>query len=180
VETKITIENLQNKEVYIEDFKTTFIILNVENTLLRFDFKNKREALLKKKESGKLKLYTEHPLLINHNQSNLDVFINSKPANPDVFIEEIKKNIETATGGWRNWEDYIEINTGIDIQTFIRNIKNGSGKLLNAPFSIVENIEQICEKHQVKLKSFGDKTVFHHKMIIINNQFVIAEKFRLY
>lgn len=175
----IKIKNFNNKIVEIEAFQSTFIILKIENKLHRFDFKNKKEAFLKQKEIGLLTIHEYHPFLINHNESNLEVFINSKPENIELFVEEIKNSIDEITKGWRNWKDYIEINIGITYDIFLQNIQKGSGIILKAPFSIVENMERICEKHNVKISYFGIKKITPHQLIIINNQFVIAEEFNL-
>lgn len=174
----VNIEKFHNKFVEIEKFQSTYLILKVENNLFRFNFKNKKEALLKQKELGKLFFYEQHPLLINHNENNLEVFINSKPENSEAFVQDLKSSIEI-TKGWRNWKDYIEINTGINYQIFLQNIQKGSGKILKAPFSIIESIEKTCDKHHVKIKYLGEKTITPHQLIMINNQFVIAEKFIL-
>ncbi|SHE62135.1 hypothetical protein SAMN02787100_0471 [Chryseobacterium sp. OV279] len=173
----VNIEKFHNKFVEIEKFQSTYLILKVENNLFRFDFKNKKEAFLKQKESGKLFFYEQHPLLINHNENNLEVFINSKPENAEAFVQDLKNSIDEITKDWRNWNDYIEINTGIDYLIFLQNIQKGSGKILKAPFSIVENIEKMRSKHHVKIKYFGEKIITPHQLIIINNQFIIVEKF---
>lgn len=173
----VKIENLHHKVVEIEQFQSTFITLKFENKVFRFDFKNKKEAYLKQKGQGTLTLYDQHPLLINHNENNLEVFINSKPENVKEFIEDLKNTVDDLTKGWRNWKDYIEINTGIHYETFLHNIEKGSGKIMKAPFSIVENIEKLCDKHQVRIKYFGEKTITPHQLLMINNQFIIAEKF---
>ncbi|KFF23967.1 hypothetical protein [Chryseobacterium vrystaatense] len=171
------IENFHNKVVEIEQFQSTFIILKIENNVFRFDFKHKKEAFLKQKGQGTLTFYEQHPLLINHNENNLEVFINSKPENAEQFIEDLKNSIDEITKGWRNWKDYIEINTGIDYPIFLQNIQKGSGKILTAPFSIIKSIEKTGAKHDVKIKYFGEKITTSNQLIIINNQFIIAEKF---
>ncbi|SHL91444.1 hypothetical protein [Chryseobacterium polytrichastri] len=175
----IKIENFNNKTVEIEAFQSTFIILKIENKLFRFNFKNKKEAFLKQKETGVLAFHEYHPLLVNHNESNLEVFINSKPENIEMFIEDFQKSIDEITKGWKNWKDYFEINIGITYDIFLQNIRQGSGIILKAPFSIVESIERICEKHNVKMSYFGEKKITPHQLIMINNQFVIAEEFNI-
>jgi len=173
------IKEFSNKTVEIEAFQATFIILKIENKLYRFNFKNKREAFLKQKEIGLLTIREDHPLLINYNESNLEVFISSKPADIELFVKDIENSINEVTKGWRNWKDYIEINTGISYKTFLQNIQKGTGKLMKGPFSIIENVERMCEKHNVKISYFGSKKVTSHQLIMINNQFVIAEEFNL-
>lgn len=173
----INIKNFHNQIVEIKEFQTSYVILKIENKLLRFDFKKKKEAYLKQKEIGILGFYENHPLLINYNESFHEVFINSKLEDPEMFIEDIKNIINEMTEGWKDWKDYIEFNTGINYQTFLQNIYKGSGKLLNAPFSMVAKIETICEKHNVKVSYFGEKRIYKNQLVLINNQFIIAEEF---
>ncbi|WP_040998221.1 hypothetical protein [Chryseobacterium oranimense] len=175
----IKIENYHNQTVEIEKFQSTYIILKIENKLVRIDFKNKKEAFLKQKETGELVFLEQHPLLINHNENNQEVFINSEPENAEMFVDDFKSSIDEITRGWRQWKNYIEIDTGINYEIFLHNIKKGSGKIMKAPFSIVENIKKVCDKHQVKIKYFGEKTIIPHQLLMINNQFIIAEKFKL-
>lgn len=177
---KIQIESINHQNVKIEDFKTTFVVLNVENNSYRLNYIKKKEVFLKQKDDGILKYYSEHPLLINHNESTLEVYINSSPADISTFINEIEHAINFIIKGWRSWKEYIEINSGIHLETFKQNIKDGNGKLLNASISIVESIEKICIKHQVKIKVFGERRYARHKLIIINNQFMIAKDFQLH
>lgn len=172
----IQIDELDNQKVKIIDFKTTYIVLEYNNELYRFYFNEKKEAFLKQKEEGFLNVFIYHPLLINHNESYQETFINSSPNDVDLFIQEIQECIDISTNNCWNWTDYLEINE----QIFKQNILDGSGKLLRAPFSIIENIEQICNKHNVKLKIFGEKTLKKNKLIILNNQFVIAHDFNLF
>ncbi|KPH12593.1 endonuclease/exonuclease/phosphatase family protein [Chryseobacterium sp. ERMR1:04] len=179
IKIMIKIENFNKKKVEIEAFQSTFIILKIENKLFRFDFKNKKEAFLKQKDTGVLAFHEHHPLLVNHSENNLEVFISSKPENIEMFIEDIKNSIDEITKGWRNWKDYFEINIGITYDIFLQNIRQGSGIILKAPFSIVESIERICEKHNVKITYFGEKKTTPHQLIMINNQFVIAEEFNI-
>lgn len=171
------IEQFHNKTVKIEDFQTTYIILTIDNKTFRFDFKNKKESIIKKKETGILTLYREHPLLINYNETYCETYINSAPENIALFIEDFKKTIDERIKGWRHWKDYINIKTGINEDIFLQNIQKGSGKLLNAPFSVVEKLEKVCSKHHVLIRHFGDKIIKPHQLLMIDNQFVIAEDF---
>lgn len=173
------IEQFQNKTVEIEGFQTSFIVLKVENTVLRFYFKNKKESFIKHKQIGILTFHKQHPLLINHNESYCEMYINSKPENPDLFVKDLKNSIDEATEEWRHWKDYIKINTGISELVFFQNIQKGSGKLLYAPFSIIEEIEKVCERHHIAFRSFGEKIRVHNQLLMIHDQFVIAEDFVL-
>lgn len=171
------IEHFQNKTVEIEGFQTTFIVLKVENTSIRFDFKNKKESFIQHKQTGILTFHTQHPLLINHNESYCEMYINSKPENPDLFVKDLENSINETAEGWRHWKEYIEIKTGINELVFFQNIQKGSGKLLYAPFSIIDRVEKVFERHHVAFSSFGKKIRTLNKLLMINDQFVITEDF---
>nr|WP_314495004.1 hypothetical protein [uncultured Chryseobacterium sp.] len=173
-----TLKDFQNQIATIENFQSTFIVLKIKNKLLHFDFRNKKEAFLNQKKTGKLNFYEHHPLLTNYNESNHEVFINSKPENHEMFIEDLKKAINEVTQGFRNWKDYIESDTGTNYQIFLKNIQKGSGLLLKAPFSIIEKIETVCRDHKVKISYFGEIKFTENQLLMINDQFVIAEQFR--
>ena len=81
------IEYLKNKTVKIENYQSTFIILNFEGKKLRFDFFKKTEFQLNKGTIGKIEYFENHPLLINYNENYVETFINSKPKNTDLFID---------------------------------------------------------------------------------------------
>ena len=175
------IENLSNRNLKIEDYQSTFIVLNVDAEILRFDFIKKVEFRLNKGTVGKLKYFEKHPLLIDYNENFVETFINSKPENPEKIIEEIKITIEELTLGWRNWKDYVIDTRLFKYETFVKNINDGSGRLLKAPFLITQSVIQVCEKHNVKTKSFGSELkTENYKLITIENDFVIAQEFKLH
>ncbi len=93
----IQIDELDNQKVKIIDFKTTYIVLEYNNELYRFYFNEKKEAFLKQKEEGFLNVFIYHPLLINHNESYQETFINSSPNDVDLFIQEIQECIDIST-----------------------------------------------------------------------------------
>jgi hypothetical protein len=176
----VEIENLANRNVEIENYQSTFIVLNVDNQMLRFDFIKKVEFNLNKGTTGKLKYFENHPLLIDYNENFIETFINSKPENVDLFIDDIKSAIDSKTLGWRNWKDYFLERGFFSFENFVKNIKEGSGKLLKAPFSITQNVIKVCDKHNVKTKSFENVLKKNNYiLILIENDYVIAKEFKL-
>jgi len=174
------IETLSNRNVKVEDYQSTFIVLNVDGELLRFDFKKKVEFRLNKGTVGKLKYFENHPLLIDYNENFVETFINSKPENSEKFTEEIKNAIDEKTLGWRNWKDYVVDGSFFQYENFVKNINDGNGRLLKAPYLITQSLIQVCEKHNVKIKSFGSELkTENYKLIIIENDFVIAKEFQI-
>ena len=175
------IENLKNKTVKIENYQSTFIVLNIEGEISRFDFIKKAEFRLNKGTIGKIEYFENHPLLIDYNENYLEIFINSKPNNTELFIKEMKLAIEEKTLGWRNWTDYFVEKHFFTFEHFLKNINDGSGKLLKAPYLITQNVREVCEKHNVKIKIFGNELkTENYKMIMIENDFVIASEFKFH
>jgi hypothetical protein len=175
----LNIRDLQNKTVQVENHQTTFLILNVEGQSYRFDFLGKKEFYLKKGTIGLLRFYEKHPLLINHIENSVLTYINSKPDNIEAFLTDFKNAINEITQGWRKWSDYVSQYYKLDI--FINNVKNGRGYLLKAPFSITQNVVEMCNKHHVETKTIGNELIKqHHQLIFIADNFVIAREFKLH
>ncbi len=176
----IDILKYENKLVKIDNCQATLIKLIIDEELIRFDFVDKREFKLKKGTSGQLFIYNEHPLLLDYNENILTTYINSKPDHFDNFVEDFEKAINEITHGWRNWKSYVQdrfINLKLD--TFINNVKNGTGILMEAPFSITQNAIKVCDKHKVATKTFGNELKKDNfKLIFIADNYVIAKEFR--
>ncbi len=65
------------------------------------------------------------------------------------------------------------------VPIFLRNVRDGSGILFVAPFSITEKLIEVCTKHHVAIKTFGnDLEKFNFKLIFIADNYVIAKDFR--
>ncbi len=59
------------------------------------------------------------------------------------------------------------------------NVKTGSGKLMEAPYSITQKAIKVCDKHNVKTKTFGNELKQESfNLIIIEDNYVIAREFR--
>lgn len=171
------IKDFHEQTVEILDFQTTYLVVQLNNVSSRFDFKNKKEAFLKYKTKGTFRYYTHHPLLINHNESSHEVFINSKPEDAETFIADLRTSFHEITEGWRNFEDYIESKSEIFDSVFNKNISKGSGKILTVPLSLLAETERICQKHHIKMTAFGGKKITQNELIMIDQQFIIAEQF---
>lgn len=168
------ITDLQNQIVQVENYQSTFITLKINNQLFRFDFFDKREFNLRKGTIGELQVFEDHPLLIDYNENILTTYINSKPDDFKDFIAEFENEINVLTKGWRSWRNYI-----LELDIFFNNVKNGRGKLSEAPFSITERIIKICDKFNVKTKTFGNELIiYNYKLMVISDNYVIAKEFR--
>ena len=174
----MTINDLNNQFIRINDFNTNYITLIFENINYRFDFLGKKEAFLKEKNECKLLLFSDHPLLIDYNESFLEIFLNSKPKNIDFFLENIERIIHNRVLGFRKLKDYLN-KSNLDFETFLKNINEGNGKFLNAPFSIIDEIEKFFIENNIKFKTFGEPKKFENQLLILDNQYVIATEFKL-
>ena len=176
----MTIQDLVNKIVEVESFQTTYVIFKVEGVVMRINFHDKKEFRLNKGTTGRLQYFEKHPLLANYNERFATTYINSKPKDFKKLSENIQSAINELTLGWRSWTDYVTdkaINFTLD--TFENNLKNGNGKLIEAPLSITEKIVAICEQQKVLTKTFEiDLEAKSYKLITIGNDFVIAKEFK--
>ena len=172
------IEDLNNQIVEIQDFNSNYIILNFENENYRFKKKKKKEAFLKHRTVCKLKLFSDHPLLIDYNESFLEIFLNSKPQNIEFFLENIEGIIHNRVQGFRELKDYLN-KSDLDFETFLKNINDGKGKFINAPFSVVVEIEKFFIENNIKFKTFGEKRSFNNQLLMLDNQYIISRKFNL-
>ena len=172
------IEDLNNQIVEIQDFNSNCIILNIENENYRFEKQKKKEAFLKHRTVCKLKLFSDHPLLIDYNESFLEIFLNSKPQNIEFFLENIEGIIHNRVQGFRELKDYLN-KSDLDFETFLKNINDGNGKFMNAPFSIVVEIEKFFIENNIKFKTFGEKRSFNNQLLMLDNQYIISRKFNL-
>jgi hypothetical protein len=170
----VNITDIQNKTVQVENYQATFLTLKIDDQLFRFDLIDKKEFNLKKGTQGHLKIFETHPLLIDYNENSLTTYINSKPDHFDNYLADFENAINEITKGWRNWTNYL-----LDRDIFLNNVKSGTGKLLEAPISITQKVVDICNKHNVATKTFGDELKRNnYKLIFIADNYVIAKEFR--
>ncbi len=175
----MNITDIQNKTVQVDNYQATFLTLKIDNQLFRFDFIDKKEFNLKKGTRGQFSIYETHPLLIDYNENIVTTYINSKPDHFDNFVVDFENTINEITEGWRSWTNYVTDNNIFTVDTFLNNIKSGTGKLMEAPFSITQKVIDICNKHNVATKTFGDELKRNnYKLIFIGDNYVIAKEFR--
>ena len=177
------IEELINQTVKIVETQTTFLILEFNNDFYRIDFDDKTEFYLKKGTLGKLNIETDNPLLTNYQENFVITYINSAFENPEKMLCELKEIINNETQNSRNWKSYFE-NTAINFSLEIikNNIKNGRGKLCEAPISISKKIVEYCNSLNIKTKTFDEKNfeIKPYKILIVENNYVIAMNFKLH
>lgn len=178
----MNIKEFQNKTVQVDNYQATFLTLKIDDKLFRLDLIDKKEFNLKKGTCGKFNIYETHPLLIDYNENIVTTYINSKPVHFDNFVADFENAINEISKGWRNWTKYVKDNNiNFTIDTFLNNVKHGTGKLLEAPFSITQKVIEVCNNHNVETKSFGiTLKQDNFKLIIIADNYVIAREFRLH
>jgi len=176
----VNITDIQNKTVQVDNYQATFLTLKIDDQLIRFDLINKKEFNLKKGTRGQFSIYEKHPLLIDYNENIITTYINSKPDHFDYFVAEFENAINEITEGWRDWTNYVtDSHINFTVDTFLNNVKSGTGKLLEAPFSITQKVIKVCDNHNVAVKTFGNELKQDNfKLILIANNYVIAKEFR--
>lgn len=176
----MTIQDLVSKIVEVESFQTTFVTFKVERVTIRVNFYDKKEFRLNKGTTGRLQYFEKHPLLTNYNERFATTYINSKPKDFKKLSNNIQSAINELTLGWRSWTEYVTVKAiNFTIDTFENNLKNGTGKLIEAPLSITEKVIALCDQQNVLTKTFEiNLEPKPCKLIMIGNDFVIAKEFK--
>jgi hypothetical protein len=175
----MNIEELNGLEVRIFGYQTTYVLIQSPKGEVRINFIGKEEFKLSKETGGTFRLLEKSPLLVDYNEPMTEVFINSKPSDPNFLLARIKTIIDAKTEGSRNWLRYVTKNSTFRFENFQRNVREGNGFLLEAPISIAKEIELFCSEAGVQTKSFSsNREIVPRKIITIGGDFVIAKEFR--
>jgi len=161
--------------------QTTFAVLTTPHARFRVDFIEKAETYLKPGMRGSFKSYPEHPLLLNYSSPQAEVYINSRPQNPEGLFNEIRQRIEAVFQGWRNWQCVL---SGGEKQ-LRTNLIDGSGLLLpGVPAVIAQPVIDACTKYGASTYVRGslrmappDTSDF--QLLLIDKGYVIAKGFHI-
>jgi len=172
---------LDNELVTVAVAQTTFAVLTTPKARFRVDFIDKAEAYLKPGMRGNFKSYSEHPLLLNYSSPQAEVYINSRPQNPEGLLIEIRQRIEAVFQGWRNWQGVL---SGGEKQ-LRTNLIDGSGLLLpGAPAVIAQPVIDACTEYGASTYVRGnlgmappDTSAF--RLLLIGKGYVIAKDFHI-
>jgi hypothetical protein len=175
------ITEIANQICEIDHYQATFISIKAGEQKIRIDLKDKQEFKLSEGSNGQLKYFEAHPLLLDYNEKFAITFINSKAVDIEKIISDIKEAIDSITLGFRNWKTYITNKPcNFTFDTFVGNLKEGHGKLLEAPMSITKKVEAVCTKHGISTIHFeANREVFSYKLITIEEDYVIAKEFKI-
>jgi hypothetical protein len=166
--------------------QTTYMHLEVEDSLFKVSFKDKADFQLKRGAYGTLAHYTSHPLLLNYNEARTTLYINSQPDNPQALLEDIETAINAAFSGWSDWRSVFFGNRKAEAVALVRqNIAHGRGILLDyAPVSIIRAVIAACEKHGVATRFFGSQNWSPSprgtfSILFVGSCYVIARDFQV-
>lgn len=51
---------------------------------------------------------------------------------------------------------------------------------MRVPISIMEKLKELTDQNNIQISYFGEKNFSQNQLIMINNQYIIAENFRLH
>jgi hypothetical protein len=160
--------------------QTTYVELATAGGMYHLDLIDKAEFRLRKGTGGALAHYTTHPLLSNHNELLLTLYINSKPADPKALLEAIEQRIGQLTQGWREWHTYL-----LQWEVTCTNVRKGLGLLLrSAPVSLAREVIAVCEQHGVATRYFEPTLDLPplerpFSVLFIGANYVVARDFRI-
>ena len=164
--------------------QTTFAVLTTPKARFRVDFIDKAEAYLKPGMRGNFSSYSEHPLLLSYNSRLAEVYINSRPEDPDGLLVEICKRIEAIFQGWRDWRCVLSGRKSTGEKQLKQNLLDGSGLLLpGAPIVIAKAVIEACTDYGASTYVLGDigntlPVASPSLLLLIGEGYVIAEDFR--
>jgi hypothetical protein len=166
--------------------QTTFAVLTTPKARFRIDFIDKAEAYLKPGMRGNFKSYSEHhPLLLNYNSRLVEVYINSRPQDPEGLFAEIRERIESVFQSWRDWRCVLPGRKSAGEKQLKQNLLDGSGLLLpGAPIVVAQSIIEGCTKYGASTYVLGDigntlpiASPFY--LLLVGEGYVIAKDFRI-
>jgi len=171
----------ENELVTVAVAQTTFTVLTTSKARFRIDFIDKAEVYLKPGMRGNFKTYSEHALLLNYNSRSAEVYINSRPQDPEGLFAKIRERTNVVFQGWRDWRCIL---SGGEKQ-LRQNLLDGSGLLLpSAPIVIAQSIIEACSEHNASTYVRGGledtspaAPLFH--LLLIGKGYVIAKDFRV-
>ncbi|HEX8657939.1 MAG TPA: hypothetical protein VF690_10410, partial [Hymenobacter sp.] len=136
--------------------QTTYVRVAVAptNAHFRLDFRAKKEWRLKPGAQGTLAHCTTHPLLLDHNEPAVQLFLTSRPQDPAALFAAITQCVGALSQGWRDLPHYLfRWNRFRALETVQQNLREGSGVLLYyAPASIAKAVIEICQQQGVTTK----------------------------
>lgn len=178
----------RHKTAKIVFAQTTYMHLEIEEGTFRVDFEHKAEFRLKLGTQGLLSHHTTHPLLLNHNEPRTALYINSRPANPQALLADIKATVDAIYHGGYDWRSFFFGFRGGKneaVASAMQNIAQGSGMLFeDAPATVLLAVTAVCERHGVATRYFGslDWCPFPHEaysVLLIGSCYVVARGFQV-
>jgi hypothetical protein len=165
--------------------QTTFAVLTTPHARFRIDFIDKAEAYLKPGMRGELVSCVEHPLLLSYNSHLGEVYINSRPSDPEGLFAEIHKRIEAVFQGWRNWRCVLSGRGNAGENQLRQNLRDGSGLLLpGAPAIVAQAVIEACTEYGASTYVRGDirntlPVASLFQLLLIGKGYILAKGFRI-
>lgn len=125
-------------------------------------FAPSKEWRLKPGALGTLAHYTTHPLLLDHNEPAVRLFLTSRPQDPAALLAAIGQCLGALSQGWRDLPHCLfRWNRFRALEAVQQNLREGSGVLLPyyAPASIAKAVIESCQQQGVTTKHLGTQTV---------------------
>ena len=93
---------------------------------------------------------TEHPLLLPHTEPTAELYISSRPADPDAVVGQLVEAHRAAVGGWFDCLHFF--NTGPH-HSLRRMLDGGYGMIAKGPRSLIERYGDVLRRAGVKISS---------------------------
>jgi hypothetical protein len=176
----MNVDDLNGRSGIITSVQSTFLVLSIDGSQRRVDFRGKVEHRIKKGASGVIQLLDFHPLLIDYNEPGVEIYINSKPENGEALIRQFEQTITAVLSGCRSWLNYVTDGPNFRYVNFERNVAAGNGLLLRAPRSIASAVLDVCRLNNIETKEFESiKRIDRKRLLSVANYYVIAGSFTI-
>ena len=141
--------------------------------IIRIRFDRKHEQVFAAPKFTEASVYEAHPLLAEHIEPTLSVFIGTK-ANANAVLDELRSIAKHQFGGWREPRRYL--NTDYSPE---RVLNEGSGLLVRGPSSFAVSACDVLKQHGVRLQVDTTRPAFPDSaLLLLGQSFVVADKFR--
>jgi len=170
-----TTQQLAEIEGEITKRQTSYLVLKDSKTgaEYRIDFDHKKEFLLEQPFFKGISIQEDHPLLEQHEQQEVSIYISSASSNPEQVLTEIETALHDHFKGWRSLKNY-----GNTEYSLVKLLRQGNGMLYRGPKGAGELLTGILEKHRIVCSTQqGYCSSEKYKVLLLGASYVVAKEF---
>ncbi|GAC1340179.1 MAG: hypothetical protein NVSMB23_10090 [Myxococcales bacterium] len=154
--------------------QTTFVLLQVENRVLRVDYEDKVEGRIAPARVRSVKFSADHELLIEYRTPHAKLMIASAPDRPEVVEERLRNTVQVLFHGWRDLGHFANPVLGVVL-------RDGYGLVLSGPESLVNVAERVLIEHGARTQHLPTAPKAYGPLVALtaDRAFVVAHSFHV-